>query len=183
MATTNIKNNFNIKDHNGSTKGLYLNGTLVTATAAELNNVASNTGRVVAVTTTPLAVTLALHDKKMVVLDRAAGITATLPAAAGTGAEYKFFVKTSASGGSYIIKVANASDIMTGHSVIAQDSADTVVQFDCAADSDTITLNGTTTGGLKGDMVTIRDIATNLFHVTIESSATGVEATPFSATV
>ena len=37
MATSKIKNNVNIADHNGTTAGLQLAGTLVTATAAELN--------------------------------------------------------------------------------------------------------------------------------------------------
>jgi len=35
----------------------------------------------------------------------------------------------------------------------------------------------------KGDLITITDVATNLFAVSVLSAATGTEATPFSATV
>ena len=34
---------------------------------------------------------------------------------------------------------------------MAQDSGDTVVGWETASDSDTITMNGTTKGGIKGD--------------------------------
>jgi hypothetical protein len=72
---------------------------------------------------------------------------------------------------------------MTGVAISGQDAADTAVLFETAATSDTITLNGTTTGGIKGDRVEIEDIATNLYYVRVVGSATGTEATPFSATV
>ncbi len=49
MATSKLKNNLNIADHNGTTAGLQLAGVLVTATAAELNAIDGATaGTVVA---------------------------------------------------------------------------------------------------------------------------------------
>lgn len=122
------------------------------------------------------------HANRPIVLDRAAGITATLPAATGTGHSYTFFVKTTFTG-SGIIKVANSTDVMTGFASLHQDAADTVATFDTAATSDTITLNGTTTGGLLGSQVELVDLAAGLWGVRVETSATGIEATPFSATV
>ena len=44
-------------------------------------------------------------------------------------------------------------------------------------------MNGSTTGGIAGDIVELEDIATNLWSVKVLGSATGTEATPFSAAV
>jgi hypothetical protein len=52
-----------------------------------------------------------------------------------------------------------------------------------AGSDDTITWNGTTTGGYVGDMIEIEDIASGLFQVKVLGKATGTEATPFSAAV
>lgn len=43
MATTHFQNNVDIKDHDGSTTGLTLGGTLVTKTASEVNDLVVNT--------------------------------------------------------------------------------------------------------------------------------------------
>jgi hypothetical protein len=136
----------------------------------------------VSVTTATLTANKDDHANRPLVLDRAAGITVTLPAATGTGYTYRFFVKTTFTGNG-IIKVANATDVMTGFATLHQDAADTVATFDTAASSDTITMNGTTSGGLLGSQVELVDLATGLWGVRVETSATGVEVTPFSATV
>ncbi len=117
-----------------------------------------------------------------IVLDRAGGITCTLPAATGSGNRYTFLVATTFTG-SGIIQVANSSDVMAGLAIVAQDAGDTVVVFETAASSDTVTLNGTTTGGLAGARVDLIDMKTNQWHVRVETAATGTEATPFSAAV
>lgn len=155
----------------------------VLATAAEINRAADLSTRIVDATASTLAVTLASHDGKTVTLNRAAGITATLPAAAGTGARFRFIVATTVTSNTTVIKVANSSDVMTGTALMAADGGDTAVMFETAGTTDTITFNGTTTGGIKGDLVEVEDIATNLWHVRVTGSATGTEATPFSATV
>ena len=54
---------------------------------------------------------------------------------------------------------------------------------DTADTSDTITLDGSTKGGLKGWRVVCDDIAANTWAVMVMSEASGTEATPFSATV
>lgn len=133
-------------------------------------------------TAATLAVTADDHDGQLVTLNRAGGIAVTLPAATGSGARYRFCVATTfTSAGT--IKVANASDTMCGNAIIAQDAADTAVMFEAGATADTITMDGTTTGGLKGAFATCEDIAANLWLVHYVSAATGTEATPFSATV
>lgn len=137
----------------------------------------------ISVTASTLTVTAAAHAGATIVLNRAAGTTVTLPAATGSGFKYTFVVGTTVTSNSDIIKVANASDVMTGLAINAQDAADTAVAFETASTTDTITLNGTTTGGIKGDRVEVEDIAANLYYVRVVGSATGTEATPFSATV
>ena len=141
------------------------------------------TNRIVALAAATLTITRDLHDLKTIVVNRAAGSTITLPAASGSGARYRFFVLTTITSNGLIIKVANASDTMVGVGMQAADGGSTVNFFEASGTDDTITLNGTTTGGIKGDMVEIDDIATNIFYVRITGSATGTEATPFSATV
>ena len=120
---------------------------------------------------------------KFITLNRAAGIAVTLPAATGSGAHYRFLLGTTVTSNSTTIKVANANDTMTGTAQILQDAGDTMVGFETAASSDTVTWNGTTTGGIKGDFAELVDVAANLWFVTVRGSATGTEATPFSATV
>lgn len=113
----------------------------------------------------------------------AAGATVTLPAAAGSGDRYRFMVETTVTSNSDKIQVANATDVMTGLIVTAQDSADTVTGWETASTSDTITLNGSTSGGIKGDYIELEDVASGLWRVLGHTSATGTEATPFSAAV
>ncbi|MEY9782277.1 hypothetical protein [Sinorhizobium fredii] len=137
----------------------------------------------IALTAATLALTLATHAGATVVVDRAAGSTVTLPAAIGSGAKFKLVVKTTITSNSLIVKVANATDVMTGTALFGQDAADTAVLFETAATDDTITMNGSTTGGIKGDIIELEDLASGLWGVTVRGSATGTEATPFSATV
>lgn len=123
------------------------------------------------------------HTQTLCTINAAAGLTLTLPAATGTGRTFNFLVGTTVTSGSVAIKVASASDTMAGLASLAQDAADTVVVFETAATSDTITLNGSTTGGIKGDTIMLRDAQNGLWQVQMAGSGTGIEATPFSATV
>jgi hypothetical protein len=182
-----IVNNLNLKikmeiltSIHGSRFGLSDNDDLVVNGQLAVANPSS---RIVDVATSTLTVTRDEHDSRTITLDRVAGSTITLPQATGSGAKYRFAVKTTVTSNGYIIKVANATDVFTGRALVCQDGGDTVVGFETAASSDTITLNGTTTGGYRGDVVEIEDIASGLFLVKVSASATGTEATPFSATV
>ena len=148
--------------------------------------IGSLTGAVVtAPATSVTAATLTVDSTyagKVTPLNRAAGIAVTLPAAIGSGAEYRFYIGTTITSNSTTIKVVG-NDIMTGTAIVANDGGDTASIFETAADSDTITFNGTTTGGIKGAMVELIDGATDTWRVRITGAATGTEATPFSATV
>ena len=133
--------------------------------------------------TADATLTAASHAGRTMVLSVASGATLTLPAASGTGNIYKFFVATTITSNNYIVQVANANDTMAGVAIVANDGGGTASIFETAADSDTITLNGTTTGGILGGVVEIQDVATNVFSVVSRGAATGSEATPFSAAV
>lgn len=137
------------------------------------------------VTAATLSATVVDHAGagRVVTLSRAAGITVTLPAAIGSGARFTFIVKTTVTSNSDIIKVANASDTMCGGAFVCNDTDNSVSGFEAAGTADTITLNGTTTGGIRGDVIELLDMAANLWSVRVTSTATGTEATPFSATV
>jgi len=137
----------------------------------------------ISATASTLSLTMATHGGATVVANRAAGITMTLPAASGSGVKFKVVIGTTVTSNSLIVKVANATDIMAGMATFAQDAADTAVSFETASDSDTITLNGSTTGGIKGDIIELEDVSSGLWSVTLLGSATGTEASPFSATV
>jgi hypothetical protein len=123
------------------------------------------------------------HDLKTITVNVASGSTLTLPAAVGSGFRVKILCGTTITSNDLIVQVADATDVMTGGAWIAQDAADTVVMFETASTSDTITMDGTTTGGIKGDMIELEDVASNLWWVRVMGSATSTEATPFSAAV
>lgn len=137
----------------------------------------------VAATAATLTVTAEAHAGRTVVLNRAAGQAITLPVATGSGNAYRFFVATTITSNSTTIKVATASGTMAGVAIVANDTDASASIFETAADSDTITFNGSTTGGILGATVELQDVAANLWSVRVIGAATGSEATPFSATV
>jgi len=150
----------------------------VTSTAGFI----SGPDSLVALTGATATVTAAAHSGRTVLLDRAAGQALTLPAATGSGNKYMFFVKTTITSNSTTIKVVG-NDTMAGLAIVANDGGDTASIFETAADSDTITFDGSTTGGIRGATVELQDVAADLWFVRVVGAATGTEATPFSATV
>ena len=139
----------------------------------------SNYG-VVEVTDATLTLRQDAHSGQTVVSNLAATQTFTLPASAGTGNVYTIFVKTTKTG-DLVIQVANATDVMNGGVSVATDAAG--VSIPAAATSDTITMNGSTTGGVQGSWVRLADAASGVWMVEGFLVSTGTEATPFSAAV
>ena len=156
--------------------------TTFTGPVTSLNGYINGSGSLVQVTANATA-TAAANSGRTNLLNVAAGATVVLPAATGSGNSYNFTVLTTVTSNNYIIKVANSTDVMAGRAIMLQDGGDTLVAFETAASSDTITLNGTTTGGTKGDIITITDVASGTFVVLCQLTGTGTEVTPFSATV
>lgn len=121
------------------------------------------------------------HQDAWVKCDAAAGMTVTLPAASGTGDKYKLIVGTTVTSNNFIVQVANATDVLYGAVHLTTDIAGT--SMPTGATDDTITMNGSTKGGVKGSWVVLEDIATGIWALSGALICTGTEATPFSAAV
>lgn len=133
------------------------------------------------VTASTLTVDRDNHAGAVVTVNRAAGCVVTLPASTGKGDEYTFYVGTTISSNSFKVQVANASDTLAGGVSISTDIAG--VTMLCGGTDDTITMSGTTTGGVAGSWVRLVDVALNKWMVNGFLASTGTEATPFSAAV
>ena len=132
--------------------------------------------RLVNVTGSTLSLTAASHADKLVTINRAAGCAITLPAATGSGARYRVFIGTTITSGSVTITRAG-SDTLFGMVYQLADGGSTLAAYECPG-STIITLNGTTTGGIKGDHFTLEDAASGIWSIIGHTSATGTEATP-----
>lgn len=165
---------------------LYLNGTQVTATAAQIN-AAPNGAR--ATTSAGSTKTLVAADAKTVILlDTATGSVVTLPAATGSGIEFEFVTSVIATSNSHIVKVANGTDVMTGRLTVVDNADGTATTFGTTGAtttrSDTITLNRTTSGSVAiGERFFVKDVKAGWWSVDGVVIGTGVEISPFSATV
>ena len=134
-------------------------------------------------TATTLALTAAAHSERTVTVSSAAPIAITLPASSGSGAKFKLQMQVAATATGHTIKVANATDIIQGIVLALTTTSDAVVGFKTSATSDTITLNGTTLGGVVGDIIELEDVKAGFWSVKMRTAPTGSHATPFSASV
>lgn len=154
------------------------------ATSAEIDRVADVSARVVTLANST-SITELTHDSKVLLLTgTGAAKTQTLPAATGSGARFLFIVGA-VNTSNHVIQVTG-NDVMYGNIVTNStgDTPDLGQPWPTAVDSDTITLNGTTTGGQAvGDFVELIDIAPDKWFVRGITTTSGTEATPFSAAV
>ena len=147
-----------------------------------------------------ISLTVADHAGRIVHNDAAGAVTYTLPATnansdsavAGPGADFNNLNNVGATieifssitkTGDMVIQVANATDVMVGSAVFIDDSSDNVVGFETASTSDTITLNGSTKGGVTFSKIVCTVLASGKWKVDVISGCTGTPATPFSAAV
>ena len=133
------------------------------------------------------AITETEHAGRTCLLGEVGGnalVTLTLPDATGSGTTYKFVVSVTNTS-SYVFKAPDANNTIDGVITYLDMDGTAVTGYGTAADSDTVTLNGTTTGGLLGDHIELIDIATDQWHVRgcLRVPAGSNPATPFSATV
>ena len=146
------------------------------------------------------SLTVASHAGRIVHNNAAGAVTYTLPAinansdsaVAGPGADlnnlsnigatFEIFASITKTG-DFVVQVANSNDVMVGSAKFIDDSSDNMVGFETASTSDTITLNGSTTGGVTFAKVTCTAISSTQWKVDVESGCTGTPATPFSAAV
>ena len=146
------------------------------------------------------SLTVASHAGRIVHNNAAGAVTYTLPAinansdsaVAGPGADLNNLSNIGASfeifasitkTADLVVQVANSNDVMVGSAKFIDDSSDNMVGFETVAASDTITLNGSTTGGVTFAKITCTAISSTQWKVDVESGCTGTPATPFSAAV
>lgn len=135
-------------------------------------------------TVTAAALTLdpAVHAGRLIVCSLAAGQTYTLPAATGSGQVYKFIVGITFTGNG-IIKVANSTDTFIGYCMGAN-LAGVSASEGAGGTDDTLTMNGTTSGGFIGSTADFTDYAAGFWYVMARVIGSGTMAAPyFSATV
>jgi hypothetical protein len=163
------------------------NGTVNATTGFQVNGVAVpaplNSASLVDVTSATVSLTAAAHAGKLVTLTRAAGIAVTLPAATGSGNVYRLLVAADVTSNSTTIKVANSSDTMQGFVLSTLAAGGTTFGETAGGTDDTITMNGSTLGGLAGSYVELVDRAANLWFVRGFLAGSGTLASTLSATV
>jgi hypothetical protein len=147
-----------------------------------------------------VALTVSTHAGRIVHNDAAGAVTYTLPAVnatadsavAGPGPDLNnvnnvgatfTIINSITKTGSLIVQVANSTDVMSGGAFYIDDSSDNVVGFETVAASDTITLNGSTTGGVTYAKIVCTVLASGLWSVSVHTGCTGTPATCFSAAV
>ena len=146
------------------------------------------------------ALTVATHAGRIVHNDAAGAVTYTLPAVNATadsgisgpgpsldnlsnvGATFTI-INSITKTGDLVVQVANSTDVMSGGAFYIDDTSDNVVGFETVAASDTITLNGTTTGGVTYAKIVCTVLGTGLWSVSVHTGCTGTPATCFSAAV
>ena len=146
------------------------------------------------------SLTVATHAGRIVHNDAAGAVTYTLPAVNATadsgvsgpgpdlnnannvGATFTI-INSITKTGDLIVQVANSTDVMSGGAFFIDDTSDNVVGFETVAASDTITLNGSTTGGVTYAKIVCTVLGTGLWSVSVHTGCTGSPATCFSAAV
>lgn len=121
------------------------------------------------------------HAGNTLVLDSTTGRIITLPASTGKGDVYTLYIKTTVSSGSHVFQVANSTDVLNGSIGLTTDIAGSTLPT--AASTDTVTMNGSTTGGLAGSWLRVTDVVAGFWMLEGSLNCTGTEATPFSAAV
>ena len=146
------------------------------------------------------SLTVATHAGRIVHNDAAGAVTYTLPAVNATadsdvggpgpdlnnlnnvGATFTI-INSITKTGDLVVQVANSTDVMSGGAFYIDDTSDNVVGFETVAASDTITLNGTDTGGVTYAKIICTVLGTGLWSVSVHTGCTGTPATCFSAAV
>lgn len=155
----------------------------VTATADEISSMCDASSRIVTSTDAgTLALTVATHANKIVNFNDADGAI-TLPNATGSGVFFEVRIGTAAT--SMTITVTPSTDEeFEGGLVGVDDDADAAYAWKAEDNDDTISLNGTSTGGKVGDWFRFTDMATGIWRVEgFITQSGGSEATPFSAAI
>lgn len=108
----------------------------------------------------------------------AAGQAFILPLANGKRGKYRFFTGITVTSPT-TIHTATGSDVISGLALIAGGSSNGP-SFATASNTNTITLNGTTKGGIIGTYIELEDVGVLQWRVKMLGVGSGALVTPFS---
>lgn len=126
--------------------------------------------------------TLSIEESGSVVfLNRAAGITVTLPTPQA-GVTYEFYVGTSVTSNAYkVITDAGTTFLVGSVTNVDTDTSNAVAAFTADGTAHVaLNMNGTTTGGLRGSYFKFTCISPTRWLVTGTNLGSGIVATPFA---
>jgi hypothetical protein len=156
----------------------------ITATAIEINAKCDRSAQVVALAATT-AITQALHEGRVLIVTGTAAAAYTLPEATGSGDRYKFIMNQVNTNGTTFVAADTTNTSYHGSiNLLDVDAASQTAYFTVTAGgTDTVTFNGTTTGGQIGDILEFVDIGTDRWSVFGQARvpAGSNPATPFSS--
>ena len=120
----------------------------------------------------------------LVFLDKVDGITITLPYAVDVGTFYDFLCVATVTSNAYkVLTYTVASELIVGKIVSCDtDTTNTTLAFPALVGSSyvSVNLNGSTTGGLKGDQFRLTKINATTWLCEGNINCTGDPATPFA---
>lgn len=175
----------------GTSATLNVGGTLAVTGASTFTGVATftaapvfNGGRTAPVVdlTSATAAPTAAQSGSIFLFDRAAGVTATLPAPS-VGLEYTFIVVTTVTSNSYKIITDAGTTFLTGSLLAASDNLASKSFIGNGTTHLAVTqaaASSNSTGGIIGSQVTVRCVTSTLWEVTGTVIASATPATPFA---
>jgi len=113
-----------------------------------------------------VSITREVHANRINVITGTDATTLTLPAASGTGNVYRFYFGESNTSGTVFVTDTPAAVDMRGSVNILDVDSNAQTAYAALTSDDTMTLNGTTTGGQVGDWVEFVDLDTSQWSVT-----------------
>ena len=110
--------------------------------------------------------------------DTAAGITYTLPAPV-VGQSFKFIVTTSVTSSNHKV-ITSAGTVLLQGVITSATTTASVFESVIGSSNISVTMNGTTTGGLVGTQLEFTCLSATLFQVFGTNFTSGTTATPFA---
>lgn len=179
-----VSGTLRFKKNSGGFEIVNSDGTTTTVTTNELSKSAAGS-RLVSTSATALSLTQTEHADRVLLVNTNSTVanTFTMPEATGSGNVYVIENNIAQTQGSIVI-AALTTDVLDGR-VWAVDTtavSDDTASFATSATSDKISLNLTTTGGLRYDRIELTDVADATWRVSGITYGSGNLVTPFSAT-
>ena len=144
-------------------------GSTVTFNGAQLNSINPSSGN----TTDPIT-----GSGDTFLFDTAAGITYTLPAPV-VGAQFTFIVTTSVTSSNHKV-ITNTGTVLLQGVIAGATTTASLFESVIGSSNISVTMNGTTTGGLVGTYLVFNCLSATLWQVHGMNFGSGTPATPFA---